>query len=117
LLTLCSLLNDSPLLNEPGQTIASKDYMSYQKSIEFANIDFAICGLLDKSVNRVPEQFIHFYPSMKELFFKNYDKVLDIVEKKAGLNETCYVYIYQMTTQVDYALLKNKLVAVKDYLK
>jgi hypothetical protein len=54
---------------------------------------------------------------MKELFFKNYDKVLDIVEKKAGLNETCYVYIYQMTTQVDYALLKNKLVAVKDYLK
>ena len=117
LLTLCSLLNDSPLLNEPGQTIASKDYVSYQKTIEFANIDFAICGLLDKSVNRVPEQFIHFYPSMKELFLKNYDKLLDIVDKKDGLKEICYVYIYQMTTQVDYALLKDKLVAIKDSLK
>jgi ubiquitin-protein ligase len=117
LLTLCSLLNDSPLLNEPGQTIASKDYVSYQKSIEFMNIDFAICGLIDKSVNRIPAQFIHFYSSMKELFFKNYDKLLDIVEKKSELKEICCVYIYQMTTQVDYELLKDKLVTVKDSLK
>ena len=70
------------MLNEPGQTIASKDYVPYQKSIEFTNIDFAVCGLLDKMANRIPVQFIHFYPSMKELFFKNYDKEMSKIQKK-----------------------------------
>ena len=39
LLTLCSLLNDSPLENEPGQSKSSSDFIPYQKSIEFKNID------------------------------------------------------------------------------
>lgn len=48
LLTLCSLLNNSPLENEPGQTKTSKDFIPYQKSIEFSNINFAICELIKK---------------------------------------------------------------------
>ena len=40
LLTLCSLLNDSPLENEPGHTTNSRDFVPYQKSIEFSNINF-----------------------------------------------------------------------------
>jgi ubiquitin-protein ligase len=115
-LTLCSLLNDSPLLNEPGQLTTNKDYMPYQKSIEFLNIDFAICDLLDKSKNKIPEQFTQFYPFMKELFLKNYDKLLDIIDKKEGLIESYNVNIYQMTTHANYALLKDKLQDVKTRL-
>jgi ubiquitin-protein ligase len=113
LLTMCSLLNDSPLLNEPGQFTTSKDYMPYQKSIEFLNIDFAICDLLDISKNEIPAQFKHFYPVMKELFLKNYDKLLDIIDKKEGLIESYNVNIYHMTTHVNYALLKDKIQAMK----
>ena len=115
-LTLCSLLNDSPLLNEPGQFTTSKDYMPYQKSIEFLNIDFAICDLLDKTKNEIPAQFKHFYPVMKELFLKNYVKLLDIIDKKEGLIESYNVNIYQMTTHANYALLKDKLQDVKTRL-
>jgi len=117
LLTLCSLLNENPLLNEPGQTIASRDYNNYQKSIEFSNIDFAICDLLDKTKNCIPAQFLQFYPFMKELFIKNYDKILDIIDKQNGIIECYSVYIYQMTTHVDYGLLKNKINNIKDKLK
>ena len=116
LLTLCSLLNDSPLLNEPGQLTTSRDYMPYQKSIEFLNIDFAICDLLDKTKNKIPEQFTQFYPFMKELFLKNYDKLVDIIDKKEGLIESYNVNIYQMTTHANYALLKDKLQVVKERL-
>ena len=116
LLTMCSLLNDSPLLNEPGQFTTSKDYMPYQKSIEFLNIDFAICDLLDISKNEIPAQFKHFYPVMKELFLKNYDKLLHIIDKKEGLIERYNVNIYQMTTHVNYALLKDKIHAIKSKL-
>ena len=48
LLTLCSLLNDTPLLNEPGVTKLHKDYVAYNRIIEYVNINFAICELLDK---------------------------------------------------------------------
>ena len=40
LLTLCSLLNDSPLKNEPGQGKNSIDFIPYQKSIEFKTLIF-----------------------------------------------------------------------------
>ena len=116
LLTMCSLLNDSPLLNEPGQFTTSKDYMPYQKSIEFLNIDFAICDLLDISKNEIPAQFKHFYPVMKDLFLKNYDKLLHIIDKKEGLIERYTVNIYQMTTHANYGLLKDKIQAVKERL-
>jgi ubiquitin-conjugating enzyme E2 Z len=114
LLILCSLLNEQPLLNEPGQTVNSRDFIHYQKSIEFCNIDFAVCELLDKS--KIPEPFSIFYSLMKEVFLKNYDKLLQIVESKEDVNETSYAYIYSMVTKINYKKLKEKLILIKDSL-
>ena len=72
LLTLCSLFNNWPLENEPGQYKTSRDFMPYQKSIEFKNIDFSICDIINR--NKIPEQFLIFYPFMKTHFINNYDK-------------------------------------------
>jgi len=117
LLTLCSLLNDTPLLNEPGVNKLSKDYVPYNKSIEYINIDFAICTLLDRSNNKIPEKFKSFYPFMKELFIKNYDKLIAIVDGKDGQIDRYVVQIYQMGTNVNYELLKGKLVNLFDSVK
>lgn len=116
ILTLCSLLNNTPLLNEPGITKLNKDYDHYNKSIEYTNINYAICELLDKSKNRIPEQFVSFYPFMKELFIKNYDKLVAIVDGKSVGTETYIVQIYQMTTNANYGLLKDKLAALGNTL-
>jgi ubiquitin-conjugating enzyme E2 Z len=115
LLTLCSLLNNTPLLNEPGQHLNSPDYVAYQKTIEYCNIDFAFCSMISK--NKIPEQFIMFYPFMKEAFLKNYEHILAFVETKKDVNEELKIHIYSMHTIIDYNKLKIKLISVNDFVR
>jgi ubiquitin-protein ligase len=113
LLTLCSLLNDFPLENEPGQTKTSRDFIPYQKSIEFSNIHFAVCDMINRSKQKIPSPFEIFYPFMKENFIKNYDKLLEFVESKQNENDVQKVSIYMMTTNINYIDLKKKLINTK----
>jgi ubiquitin-protein ligase len=117
LLTLCSLLNDSPLENEPGQTKESPSYIPYQKSIEFKNIDFAICDMLNLSKNNIPEQFKPFYPAMRKNFVENYEKLLTFVVARNMINITAFVSMYNMTIHIDYASLEKKLVLTKELIE
>ena len=114
LLTLCSLLNDAPLENEPGHGKSSRDFIPYQKSIEFKNIDFAICELILKQ--RIPEPFQMFYPFIKEHFINNYDKLLTFIQSKTDEKSTQQVSIYSMTTIIDYSSLENKLIKTKQFI-
>jgi hypothetical protein len=113
LLALCTLLNEAPLENEPGHNKKSADFIPYQKSIEFSNINFAVCELVNRSTNKIPHPFHLFYPFMKENFLKNYSKLLKFVENNTDKNGTTYVRIYSMATQIDYNFLKNKLIDTK----
>jgi hypothetical protein len=113
LLTLCSLLNESPLENEPGFSRTSPDCIPYQKSIEYRNISFAVCDMIDTTKQTIPNDFKMFYPFMKEIFLKNYDKMLEIVESKKDVHETYIVQIYSMKNTVDYLKLKDKLIETK----
>lgn len=117
LLTLCSLLNKSPLENEPGQNKGSRDFIPYQKSIEYSNINFAICDIINLSKKKIPSPFELFYPFMKEIFFKNYDKIIGFIESKKDENENQHVIIYNMTTVINYQDLKNKLVQTKKLIE
>lgn len=114
LLTLCSLLNDAPLGNEPGINRLDRDFIPYQKSIEFSNINFSICSMINLSTQSIPPPFEMFYPFMRENFLKNYDKLMEFVEAYQ-IDEPGYqiVHIYKMSTYIDYRELKEKLVATK----
>ena len=46
LLALCTILNDEPLLNEPGITKTHRDYDAYNEIIRYKNIEVAILGML-----------------------------------------------------------------------
>jgi ubiquitin-protein ligase len=109
LLTLCSLLNDMPFLNEPGQHIGSRDCIAYNKAIEYSNINFAICDLINRNKNKIPEQFVIFYP----YFYKNYKKILEFIETKKDLVDIYSIQIYSMQTSVNYNKLKDKLIETK----
>lgn len=114
LLTLCSLLNDAPLENEPGINRSNRDFIPYQKSIEFSNINFAICGMINLSNRFIPSPFENFYSFMRDAFFKNYDKLMEIVEShKRDPPAVHSVSIYSMTTYINYRELKEKLVLTK----
>jgi ubiquitin-conjugating enzyme E2 Z len=117
LLTLCSLLNDAPLENEPEQTKPSIGFIPYQKTIEYKNIDFAICDLINRSkINKIPTHFEIFYPFMKQHFLTNYDTILNFVRNKANSTEsisTQVVHIYKMRTEINYTNLEKKLITTK----
>jgi ubiquitin-conjugating enzyme E2 Z len=114
LLTLCSLLNESPLENEPGQTVTCRDFDPYQKSIEYKNIDFAICDMFLK--RKIPPVFQAFYPFMREQFIHNYDKLLAYVHSKLNEQSIQHVFIYKMTTNINYATLEYKLIETKKFI-
>lgn len=119
LLTLCSLLNDSPLENEPGFTKQHHDFIPYNKSIQYKNIEFAVCYLLEHcNTNDVNESMKIFYPIMKERFLSNYDKLLEFVEKMVQEENisTQYVQTYRMMTRIKYSTLVDKLKQLKSGL-
>ena len=52
---------------------------------------------------------------MKENFIKNYDKILEFVEKRENLkSNTEIVRIYRMQTVINYSSLKTKLIKIKE---
>jgi ubiquitin-protein ligase len=115
LLTLCSLLNDAPLENEPGQGKNSRDFIPYQKSIEFKNIEFSICEMILKQ--KIPEPFQMFYPFIKEHFINNYDKLLTFIQsRKTDEPSNQIVSIYNMNTHIDYSSLEKKFIKTKQFL-
>lgn len=119
LLTLCSLLNDKPFLNEPGQTETSPGYNEYHKSITFINIDFAICDMIINIHTMMPTFANMFFPIMKEQFYKNYDDVLAFVKdkiKKKHKPETVITAIYGMQTNINYNSCYDKLIETKKIL-
>jgi ubiquitin-protein ligase len=117
LLTLCSLLNEAPLENEPGQSKNCSDFIPYQKSIQYSNINFAICDMINLSKQKIPSPFEIFYPFMRQIFFKNYDKVMRFVESKKDETGIQRVHIYNMVTMIDYLDLKNKLIQTKNIIE
>jgi ubiquitin-protein ligase len=118
LLTLCSLLNATPLDNEPGQSKSSRDFIPYHKSIEYNNIDFALCDMITRSKQKIPSPFEIFYPFMRENFLKNYDKILEIVNSKTPQDDGLqHVVIYSMSTYIDYDTLKTKLISTKSIVE
>ena len=118
LLTLCSLLNSQPLLNEPGHNTTSIDFIPYQKSITFDNINFSICEIITGClINNIKMPYISsFYSFIKSNFIKNYDKILSIIENNENINENSKVSIYSMNTNIDYKCLKDKFKETNKYI-
>jgi len=82
LLTLCSLLCKSPLLNEPGVNNTHDEIEKYSQIIEYANLNIAVCQIVSKKVDK--PFFNLFYPYVKEHFLKNYDFYVEFATQKAN---------------------------------
>jgi ubiquitin-conjugating enzyme E2 Z len=83
LLTLCSLLCKSPLLNEPGVNNTHHEIEKYSQIIEYSNLNIAVCQIVSKKEGYKPF-FNLFYPYVKEHFLKNYDFYVEFATQKAN---------------------------------
>ena len=113
LLTLCTLLCNNPLLNEPGVTPTHNDIKPYNEIIEFSNLDLAVCDIITKKTGVYMPFFEYFYPFVKENFNKNYEKFLEFAEKKitTDYNEAKFLRtgFYSMCVNIDYEKIIHKL--------
>ena len=120
LLTLCTLLCNEPLLNEPGVTSSHIDIKSYNEIIQFANIDIAVCDIITKKPGIYIQFFEYFYPFIKENFNKNYEKLLDFAQKKhsSEYNESKVLRTgyYSMCVNINYEKVIQKLHDTKVFI-
>jgi len=113
LLTLCTLLCKDPLLNEPGVNKGHLDLENYNEIIQYANLDIAICDILNRKPSVFLPLFDPFYSFLKEHFNKNYDKILEIANRKNNDFKSTIVNFktgfYKMNINVDYNKLIEKI--------
>lgn len=108
LLVLCSILNDKPLINEPGILESHKDFKSYNKIIRYKTHSTAINKILSKKV--LPNEFNIFYDEIVENFINNYGEIMKNLEDISNKNnETITTGIYNLCIRPNYNKLKEDL--------
>jgi ubiquitin-conjugating enzyme E2 Z len=117
LLTLCTLLCKDPLLNEPGMSKNAKDMNNYNEIIEYSNINIAVCDIVMKKKAVYQPFFENFYPYIKENFYKNYEKLVQITENKLKdiniQNKVLTTSLYGMSVHINYDDILLKLTESK----
>jgi ubiquitin-conjugating enzyme E2 Z len=111
LLTLCTLLCENPLLNEPGITIGHEDMKKYTSIIEYRNIDIAVKKMVEMNLNYYPAKFQPFYPTVKEEFLKRKDALAKFLSEKATENadpEIICTHMYNMRVLINYPQLLDE---------
>jgi len=114
LLTLISIMDNEPILNEPGVTKSSKDFTNYHTLIEYRNLSFSIYELISSMENLqryVPmnKEFCeHFYSIMKTHYIQNKDTIMQRLQKNLEIIlhiEYVYSSLYLFGFKIDYKQL------------
>ena len=103
LLTLCSILNEYPLLNEPGITKGHPELNIYNQIIKYRTLDTAIGKVLGGDI--LPPEFDIFNEEIKKNFMKNYDRILSDTVDKENIELRCG--IYNLSAITNYKKLNN----------
>ena len=114
LLVLSTILNNSPLLNEPDITKNHKDFNKYNEILKFKNIECAIIGMLKNEY--INSHFLEFIPIMKTHFLTNYEKNINVIDKEIEQSNSSYnisIKIYLMDVNINYNKLKKDMKLLK----
>lgn len=117
LLSLLSILNDKPLLNEPGITETHGDIQKYNKIIMFSNISIAICDVIHKK--NFCSWLNKFQSIIEEYFLKNYESILKIIDGIGEKDNNLYITVqfYKLNVFIDYKNLRQRFVDCKEMIK
>ena len=109
LLTLCTVLNENPLLNEPGITESNSEIIPYNIIISYKNNDVCILNILDKINNNIEPYSLFNEPCIKH-FKENKKRIIDNIDSIVKIaNESTYrnskgeiiTHIYKMSSKIN----------------
>lgn len=107
LLQLLILFNNKPLLHEPGIIETHRDFLSYNKVIEYSNIDIAVLDILNNNLSIT--SYTLFKNIINDLFLKNKKHILDKILSFKHINNFEYnIQLYKMDGICNYKELLNK---------
>ena len=116
LLCLCgSVLNDNPLLNEPGVTETHRDFANYLEILKYKNFDVAIGDMLTSEYIQV--NFTTLYMEMVKHFLENYDKINANLTASQCANKKIVINLYKMHADINYERTRGKLANTYSELK
>tara|TARA_B100000902_G_C27307425_1_gene916332 strand:- start:583 stop:1320 length:738 start_codon:yes stop_codon:yes gene_type:complete len=111
LLSLCSaVLNDAPLLNEPGITKKHDDFKKYNNIITFKNYDIAIASMLSRP--SIKREFPELHKIMINNFIDNYKNIIEQInlEKIRFPDSTSITTsIYRMNVTINFSEVEKKI--------
>ena len=125
LITIVSIMDNKPMLHEPGVTQKYADFNNYHTMIAFKNIEFACLQLLQDfnkkniifSESEGKEYKEHFYKIMKEAFHKNAKNIHQVIKtwKLKKINNFYTIRVmYNMSCHVNFDDLEEKFL---EYVK
>jgi ubiquitin-protein ligase len=106
LLTLATILNDKPLINEPGIKETHRDFDKYNQIIRFKNYQVAILRMLKK--DSLPSMYEIFYETMCEHYKKNKDVIIETLAGLKDMEAIVSTGIYNMNVRINYTSLLAK---------
>ena len=116
LLSLLTIFNNKPLLNEPGIAESNVDFKKYNEIIEYKNIDIAIYKVLNTEVFNNYSN--HFDKNILiEMFKKNYKIIIKKVRDNKQSVKNISTEIYNMCVKIDYNTLYKHLKELYNNLK
>lgn len=116
LLSLCTVFNEAPLLNEPGITRSHFDFKKYNDIIHYKNMEVAIVGMPYNF--KLNAYFTDLQSIIRADFIENYERNLATIQKnKEGGSRVITTGIYTMAIVIDYDKLEKKIRQVYDKMK
>lgn len=123
LLTLCSLFDGEPLLNEPGVRASHPDVPRYRNIISFKNIQWAVIrqikGLFMEGEGIPvldPWVIETFGDGMKDIFLRNYKNIQEKIDSNIGIDAIVTTRVYSLMQRVNWAPLKEELEELHEQL-
>ncbi len=119
LLTLLTIFNDKPLLNEPGILESSGDFKPYNSIITYKNFDITMNGIITKNVAKTLYNI--FKDDINNNFLKNYESIIKSIDRhinkyKKSIIESTNLYNMK-NILIDYESLKLKIIDIYIKLK
>jgi ubiquitin-protein ligase len=119
LITLSSILNDTPLTNEPGIDKTHNCVKPYNTIINYRNIGANILDIIsDINSDKYKDSFlVDFYPFKSviiDLFKENYKQIeINIESVKETESDIINIRVYNMSCIINYDELKTKMEIIK----
>ena len=103
LLTLQSIMDNKPLLHEPGLTETHLDFDTYNEIVKYKTTQIAIARILTKTI--YPDITALFWGEIIDNFKKNYDKIIKKIPDNN--DEELRTSVYNMHCVVNYVKIKD----------